>query len=150
MQDRSGVMTDMRRRVFTSNNAPNVFLMPGIFNETMQLLTDAHEYFNVFGDDDQQRIESELKTLYSCEMSRITLRLSSIMAWLMVQRAVFTGKIRLEEAVERYGLDFKEVCTVDNRMLHGILPSYVCYLLDRSLELYERVMRLDGQVKRLH
>jgi regulator of CtrA degradation len=116
----------------------------------MQLLSDAHEYFYRFGDDDQSRIDPNLRTLYSCEMSRITLRLSSIMAWIMAQRAVFTGKIPVEEAADRYGLDFQDVCCVDNRMLHGVLPSYVCYLLDRSLELYERVLRLDGQMKQIH
>ncbi|MDX1974999.1 MAG: DUF1465 family protein [Rickettsiales bacterium] len=124
--------------------------MPRVFDETMQLLHDAREYFGLFGEDDQTRIATELRTLYSCEMSRITLRLSSIMAWLMVQRAVFSGKITAEEAAGHYGLDFKDVCMVDNRMLHGILPSYVCYLLDRSLELYERVSRLDQQVKQIH
>jgi len=124
--------------------------MPGVFNETMQLLSDAHEYFFLFGDDDQKRIPPDLKTLYSCEMSRITLRLSSIMAWIMVQRAVFSQKIQADEAAGRYALDFKDVCLVDNRMLHGVLPSYVCYLLDRSLELYERVYRLDGQVRQVH
>ena len=129
---------------------PHVFFMPGVFNETMQLLQDAHEYFHKFGDDDRSRIDGELQSLYSCEMSRITLRLSAIMAWLMVQRAVFNGKIEAEEAAERYGLDFKDICTVDNRMLHGILPSYVCFLLDRSLELYERVLRLDEQFKSTH
>lgn len=133
--------------LYTDKTAPNVVFMPGIFNETMQLLTDAHEYFFLFGDDDQQRIAPDLKTLYSCEMSRITLRLSSIMAWIMVQRAVFSRKLEADEAANRYGLDFKDVCMVDNRMLHGVLPSYVCYLLDRSLELYERVHRLDGQLK---
>ena len=143
-------MASTDQRITTDTNAPNVLFMPGVYNETMQLLTDAHEYFHLFGDDDQQRISPELKTLYSCEMSRITLRLSSIMAWIMVQRAVFTGKIPTEEAASRYGLDFKDVCLVDNRMLHGVLPSYVCYLLDRSLELYERVYRLDGQIKSVH
>jgi regulator of CtrA degradation len=128
----------------------NVLFLPGIFNEAMQLLTEAHEYFYLFGEDDQSRINAELKTLYSCEMSRITLRLSSIMAWIMVQRAVFTGKIKAEEAARQYGLDFKDICLVDNRMLHGVLPSYVCFLLDRSLELYERVHRLDEQIKRVH
>jgi regulator of CtrA degradation len=134
-------------KIFTDTHAPNVLFMPGVFNETMQLLTDAHEYFYLFGDDDQTRISPDLKTLYSCEMSRITLRLSSIMAWLMVQRAVFSGKIRQTEAASRYGLDFKDVCMVDNHMLHGVLPSYVCFLLDRSHELYERVLRLDVQFK---
>jgi len=128
----------------------NVLFMPGLFNETMQMLADAREYFLLFGEDDQSRLTLDIKTLYSCEMSRITLRLSSIMAWIMVQRAVFSGKIPTEEAVSRYKLDFQDVCLVDNRMLHGILPSYVCYLLDNTLELYERVLRLDTQVKKLH
>lgn len=129
---------------------PNVFVMPGVFNETIQLLNDAHEYFSMFGDDDRERIDEELKSLYSCEMSRITLRLSSIMSWLLTQRAVVSGKIDAHDAARHYGLDFQDICTVDNRMLHGILPSYVCFLLDRSLELYERVLRLDEQFKSIH
>lgn len=137
-------------RVYVDIKSPNVLLMPNVFEETMQLLNDAHEYFHLFGDDDQQRLAVDLRPLYSCEMSRITLRLSSIMAWIMVQRAVFTGKIPAELAASHYGLDFQEACLVDNRMLHGVLPSYVCYLLDRTLELYERVMRLDTQAKQLH
>ncbi|NBO19552.1 MAG: DUF1465 family protein [Proteobacteria bacterium] len=142
-------MTSMTR-IYADKQAPNVLFLPNVFEETMQLLSDAHEYFYLFGEDDQQRIPSDLRTLYSCEMSRITLRLSSIMAWIMVQRAVFTGKIEPGLAATNYGLDFQDACLVDNRMLHGVLPSYVCYLLDRSLELYERVMRLDDQQKQLH
>lgn len=136
-------------RVIASPQAPNVIFMSGIFDETMQLLSEAHEYFQTFGQDDQSRIDANLRMLYSCEMSRITLRLSSIMAWIMVQRSVFSGKIP-EEDLPRYGLDFQDICRVDNRVLHGVLPSYVCFLLDRSLELYERVLRLDEQTKRLH
>lgn len=128
-------------------NTPNVLFMPGLFNETMQLLKDAHEYFFLFGEDDQSRIEAQMRTLYSCEMSRITLRLSSIMAWIMAQRAVIAGKIDAEVAMKNYRLDFQDICMVDNRVLHGLLPSYVCFLLDRTLELYERVQRLDEQMK---
>lgn len=138
----------MRGQTTHSGPEQNVMFMPGVFNEAMQLLTDAHEYFHQFGDDDQSRIDTQLKSLYSCEMSRITLRLSAIMAWVMVQRAVFTGKIDPGEAATRYGLDFQDICMVDNRVLHGVLPSYVCFLLDRSLELYERVLRLDEQMKK--
>ncbi len=130
-----------------SVSSNSVLFMPGVFNETMKLLTDAHEYFFLFGEDDQSRIETGLRPVYSCEMSRITLRLSSIMAWLMAQRAVIAGNITAPEAASRFGLDFRDICMVDNRMLHGLLPSYVCLLLDRSLELYERVLRLDDQFK---
>jgi regulator of CtrA degradation len=140
-------MTGRIPRVMVNHESPKVLFMPGVFEETMRLLTEAHEYFHLFGADDQAHIAADLKTLYSCEMSRITLRLSSIMAWLMAQRAAFTGKIP-EEEMHRYGLDFQDICLVDNRMLHGVLPSYVCLLLDRTLELYERVLRLDQQMKR--
>lgn len=140
----------MRESIATGHKTPQIMFMPGVFNETMKLLTEAHEYFHLFGQDDQSRIEERLKTLYSCEMSRITLRLSSIMAWIMIQRAVVSGKIEAAEAAHRYGLDFQDICLVDNRMLHGVLPSYVCLLLDRSLELYERVLRLDSQIKQQH
>jgi regulator of CtrA degradation len=143
-------MSNVDQRILAGGITQNVLFMPGVYNETLQLLQDAHEYFHLFGDDDQLRIASDLKPLYSCEMSRITLRLTSIMAWIMVQRAVCTGKIQPKEAALKYGLDFQDVCMVDNRMLHGVLPSYVCYLLDRSLELYERVHRLDDQAKNLH
>ncbi len=142
-------MTDKMPHDVTSPQAPNVVFMSSVFNETMQLLAEAHEYFHLFGKDDQEHIEADLRSLYSCEMSRITLRLSSIMAWLMVQRAIFSGKIPSEDA-HRYSLDFQDICRVDNRVLHGVLPSYVCFLLDRSLELYERVLRLDGQTRRIH
>lgn len=133
--------------IVAPNESPNVIFMSGIFDETMQLLAEAHEYFHAFGKDDQARIEPNLRSLYACEMSRITLRLSSIMAWLMVQRSVFSGKIPKED-LPLYNLDFQDICSVDNRVLHGVLPSYVCFLLDRSLELYERVLRLDDQIKR--
>jgi len=135
--------------ITADKETPHVIFMSGVFDETMQLLAEAHEYFHLFGKDDQERIEENLRSLYACEMSRITLRLSSVMAWLMVQRAVFSGKIPGEE-VHRYGLDFQDICRVDNRVLHGVLPSYVCFLLDRTLELYERVLRLDGQIKKVH
>jgi regulator of CtrA degradation len=140
----------MASTVFIDQRTPNVFFMPGVFDETMKLLSEAHEYFSLFSQDDQSRIETHLRPLYSCEMSRITLRLSSIMAWIMVQRAVSTGEIAAAEAARSYSLDFADVCLVDNRVLHGILPSYVCLLLDRTLELYERVMRLDLQIKTQH
>ncbi len=135
----------------TSNTAvsPNVFFMPGVFNETMQLLTEARDYFQMFGEDDQSNIRQDLRTLYSCEMSRITLRLSAVMAWIMVQRAICSGKIPPEQAGS-YGLDFQDICLVDNTVLHGVLPGYVCLLLDRSRELYARVLRLDEQAKRIH
>ncbi|NBX04241.1 MAG: DUF1465 family protein [Alphaproteobacteria bacterium] len=132
----------------SQNAAPKVMFMPSVFNETMELLTDAREYFYEFGQEDQECMDEEnLRQIYTSEMSRITLRLSSIMAWIIAQRAVVAGKISAHDAAKSHGLDFQDICMVDNRALHGVMPPYVCMLLDRTLELYERVQRLDSLYK---
>jgi len=127
----------------------NVLFMPSVYNDAMTLLYKAQEYFTEFGDDDQIKMEKNIRSLYTCEMSRITLRLSCVMSWLLAQRSVISGDIDSKDSAH-YGLEFQNICRVNNEVLHGILPSYVCYLLDSTLELYERVLRLDSQVGRTH
>jgi len=129
------------------SHGPQIFFMPGVFNETMDLLTEARDYFHEYGDADQSQINAYLRTIYTSEMSRITLRLSTIMAWTMAQRAVLAGKLSQEEAAMHHALSYSDVCRVNSSVLHGVLPSYVCHLLDRSHELYERVARLDEQFR---
>ncbi len=121
----------------------NIVFLPSIYNETLRLLLEAYEYFSIYGAEDQDRVTGEVKALYSCEMSRITIRLSSIMAWLMVRKAVFAGKVSAKEAQEIYKLDSQDICLSKNNDAETLLPSFMTYLLDASLLLYERVMRLD-------
>jgi len=126
-----------------------VVFMPSIHNETVELLREAQDYFTDFGEIDQEHLESNIRNIYTCEMSRITLRLSCIMAWLLEQRSMANGETR-KIIYEHNNLDFQDICMVDTSMLHGILPSYICYLLDESLELYERVLRLNQKAKVIH
>lgn len=124
-----------------------ILFMPGLFNETMSLLTDARDYFQQYGEDDQMSVNETLRAIYASEMSRITLRLSTIMAWTMAQRAVLTGKITQEDAAAHHALGYQDVCAVDSSVLKEVLPAYVCHLLDKSHELYSRVARLDERFR---
>lgn len=119
-----------------------VFL-PSVSNETMELLLNTHDYFQAHGLNDQSRLNERERSMYCCEMSRITMRLSCIMAWLMVRKAVYSGKIGEDEAKQKYQLDCKELCLHQNIEAETILPPYVNYLLDKTFELYQRVSRLD-------
>lgn len=121
-----------------------VVFMPTIHDEVGRLLADAEEYFRLFGEDDMQRLRADLRPQYETDTARITLRLSAIVAWCMVQKAVLKGKLTPEQAAKEYGLAHREVCLAENRHYYW-LPAYVSYLLGRSLELYERVDRLDQQ-----
>jgi len=133
--------------LIASSENRNVLMMPSVFNETMQLLLDAHEYFEMFGEDDQSRIQGEERSIYSCEMSRITLRLSSVMAWLLVRTAVFSGKITDIEATEKFRMECHDICIFENADAIDVVPPFMHYLLERTLELYERVCRLDAMVQ---
>jgi hypothetical protein len=72
------------------------------------------------------------------------MRLTSVMAWLMVRRAVYAGRIEEEKASDSYRLDGAEICLKHLPDALVAMPYYLNYLSERSLNLYERIHRLDG------
>jgi regulator of CtrA degradation len=120
-----------------------LLFLPSVFNETLSLLFDAHHYFQSRGAEEQSTISPEQRLFYSAEMSRVTMRLTSVMAWIMVRRAVHAGRVEEDKANADYRLDGKEVYAVENPEMLAEMPYYLTYLSDRSTNLYERVMRLD-------
>jgi regulator of CtrA degradation len=123
----------------------SVFLMPGLFNQTVQLLLEARDYFEHEGRVAEAHLDFFHRPFFTAEMSRITLRLSYVMAWLSVQKAVLAGDISREEAMADYPLDGLEICLETNITAEHILPVRMNHLLEQSLSLYERVHRLDKQ-----
>lgn len=122
-----------------------LLFLPGVFNETLSLLFDAHHYFQSRGIEDQATIPAGLRLSYSNEMTRVTMRLTSVMAWLMVRRAVYAGRIEEDKASTAYRLDGAEVCLNHMPDVLEVMPNYLSYLSERSLSLYERIHRLDQQ-----
>lgn len=122
-----------------------LLFLPGVFNETLSLLFDAHHYFQSRGADEQSKIVPEKRVFFANEMSRVTLRLTSVMAWLMVRRAVNSGRIDEEKATDDYRLDGRDVCLIHAPEAMAAMPPYLTYLSERSLSLYERVLRLDTE-----
>ena len=121
-----------------------LLFLPGVFNETLSLLFDAHHYFQSRGTEDQAVIPAELRLHYSNEMTRVTMRLTSVMAWLMVRRAVYAGRINEEKASDSYRLDGADVCLNHLPELLEDMPYYLKHLSERSFAIYQRVHRLDS------
>lgn len=120
-----------------------LLFLPGVFNETLALLFDAHHYFQSRGAEDQGTLDTTSRPVYASEMTRITMRLTSVMAWIMVRRAIHAGRIEEDKAASSYRLDGDEVCLEHMPDNLAQLPYYIGYLSDKSHELYERVWRLD-------
>jgi regulator of CtrA degradation len=88
-----------------------------------------------------------LAPLYEAvELSRISARLGYCTAWLLARRAVHTGELSQEEAIQpRWRLEGQEICgrePVDADQL----PPELATLCARSLAVYQRIERLDRQL----
>lgn len=132
----------MRPVARASESDNQLLFLPGVFNETLALLFDAHHYFQSRGADEQASLSAHDRPVYATEMTRVTMRLTSVMAWIMVRRAINAGRIEEQKAAQDYRLDGSEICLESNAKLEQ-MPYYLGYLADRSRSLYERVHRLD-------
>lgn len=123
-----------------------------IFNETLTVLMDAHEYFDHFAVEDQMvdnyhnNNDADMWMTYSAEMSRITLRLTSVIAWFSVRRAVANGYIEETDAIANYPLEAVECCLMQEDETLLTLPGYMRHLAEQSYTLYHRVYVLDQQM----
>ena len=124
----------------------NLLFMPGLFHETMQLVSDSYEYFQLQESLGEADMPPHLRTLLANEMSRITMRLTSVMAWLMARKAVSSGQLSDDEACAEYRIDGAELCLEYHDEYAHMLPDYLNALLDTSYHLYRRVWRLDHQL----
>ena len=79
------------------------------------------------------------------EAFRLTTRLMQVVAWLLTQRAVHAGELSAEEVSSnaQYRLGAAKVCRDDSQHHHPTIPDELADLLDRSLNLYVRIARLD-------
>ena len=131
---------------FTQPEGGQLLFLPTVFNETLKLLFEAHEYFQLRGAEEQASIPHLHRAAYAREMSHITMRLTSVMAWVMVRKAVCGGRIEEETAAQKYRLDARDICLAEISPALSDLPYYINHLAERSHALYARVSRLDDMV----
>lgn len=122
----------------------NVFLAK-LYHETMCLLEDARDYHRHWERQDRAALPLDQGCAMSRECLSMTARLTSVMAWVLTQRAVHAGELSREEATN-----------MENRLLaHPIhteplhaprdqLPRRLWRLLDSSYQLYCRVQRMES------
>lgn len=124
----------------------SLLFLPSLFHETMDIIFDSYEYFQ-FQETMDEDIPPFLHAMYSHEMSRITMRLTSVMAWLMARKAISSGQMGDEMSADDYRLDAIDECLMQNHAMEEYMPNYMKRLLDDSFKLYQRVYRLDQQLE---
>ena len=118
------------------------------YDEALDLIVEARNYMvhNRPAARRSARLSGDNLRL-SCEALRVTSRLTQVMAWLMLQRAVQDGEISAQEACdERNRLSGQSVCLDESAVEDTDIPAGLRSLLTRSLSLYKRISRLEEMV----
>ncbi|KIM00123.1 protein of unknown function DUF1465 [Paramagnetospirillum magnetotacticum MS-1] len=114
------------------------------YDETMTLMVEARNYLTYSERRERDRLGGMIGLRMSCEAMRVTSRLTQVMAWLMLQRAVQEGEIEVEDALrDECRLSGTEVCLDETFSGDETLPNHLRSLMDRSFRLYVRVARLE-------
>lgn len=129
--------------MMTDPPAPTAFFNK-TWDETMALLLESRAYLMDGMRKDCRYDPVACGLRMSGEMTRVTARLTQIMAWLLIQRAVHAGEVTPEEALrEEHRLGGHAVCLDDSFEGHRRIPPTLNRLMKRSRRLYVRVARLD-------
>jgi len=110
----------------------------------MFLLFRSESYLGSYNANRESGHDQLLDLRINCEMTRITARLTRVMAWLLAQKAAAEGEFDLEEANSlKYRVVRDPFCLKDSvKDQEKQLPTPVTDLLKESLSLYERALVL--------
>ncbi len=132
----------------TQGEAPTAFFSK-TYDEATSLLVEARDYLAAEERGDRARLEVGDRLRLTCETTRLTSRLTHIMAWLLARRAIFAGELTaVEAACPPYLLERDETLADGDPTAYQNLPKNLSRLMDRSHRLYIRVARLDDLARR--
>lgn len=118
------------------------------YNEALELTREARDYIAGRSRNEDRKLEPEDRLVASCEEMRLTARMTQVMAWLLLQKAVHNGEISRSEAADSANrLSGQKVCLDSLVNDDSELPPRLNELMHRSRNLYERVQRLDAMLK---
>jgi regulator of CtrA degradation len=114
------------------------------YDETMTLMVEARNYLTYC--DPTASDDTVWGLRRSCEAMRVTARLTNVMAWLMMQRAIEDGEIDEQDAFgDEAWLGDHETCLGIGD--YGQMPAGLQSLLCRSRSLYRRISRIEAQMR---
>lgn len=117
------------------------------FDEALALLEEVRTYILYEEKTDRADLPPAARVRQSLEATRMTARLTNVMAWLLLQKAAAIGEIEEHErAKDENRLGGRESCMENEAAEDDQLPLRMRELLVQSLSMYVRVARLDDMM----
>lgn len=114
-----------------------------LYTEVMILADEARAYFERHHENDS--IAPELAVSFSCESLKVTTRLMHSIAWLLSEKAIYSGEIE-QSKLAHHDRELGYAPASDKQLV-DTLPSQAQYLVSESEVIYERLQRLSAQMQ---
>ena len=122
-------------------------LFTRIYCEGMGLVEEAANYLDGKGRKDARILSRPASLAYASESMRLTTRLMQLASWLLLLRAVKEGELSREDARrEKQRINLKDIGAGPAMPASDELPSGLQDLINRSLHLHQRVLKLDRMI----
>lgn len=120
-------------------------LIEKYYQEALKLLDEGRDYLEWQAPIDLNSLSATDNLYLTREVARLTARITEILAWLIVQKVILNGRF---QPITKIELGDQTHCKQDSREACPIpIPPELLDLLDRSLKMYERVERLEENLK---
>lgn len=113
-----------------------------LYDESMALVEETAAYLSDTGETEKESLPPMAKTAFISESMRLTTRLTQMMSWLMLQRALAGGEISEEEARQSENR-LRQQPPAPAATDRTLLPDRLAELVTRSESLYNRIERLE-------
>jgi len=115
-----------------------------VFCDGMALVEETANYLDGPGRQDARGLDRHGAIAYATESMRLTTRLMQLASWLLLQRAVSQGELTDEAAAaEKHRINLGEIGAGAPVKGSDQLPPALQLLVQRSLHLHFRILRLD-------
>lgn len=115
-----------------------------VFKEGMALVEETANYLDGPGRQDARQLDRHGAVAYATESMRLTTRLMQLASWLLLQRAIGAGEMSPEEArKEKHRISLADIGRGNALAGADQLPAGLLDIIERSLSLHQRVMKLD-------
>ena len=119
-----------------------------LFQEAICLLHETREYMQWQAPLDLNTLSMQDSLFLSCEVTRVTARLTEIVAWLLAEKAQQMGQIPELNFSSRPRLSGDEICIADSCKTCPVsIPPKLYELLDKTRNLYIRLLRLEKMLE---
>ncbi|MBY0272987.1 MAG: DUF1465 family protein [Alphaproteobacteria bacterium] len=128
-----------------------VTLIDSKIEEAHRLLSATHDYIKWQAPKDMNTMDPHMTFLLSSEAMRVTVRLTQIIAWFMLQKAILEGELTSEESLsESCHVMQGEECLNQSSEEDKEIPPRLRELLKESRIFYFSILRLDTRAREQH